>query len=306
MAVGYGKLILLGEHSVVYGRPALAASLAVGAEAHATRATRSTLHVQPWDATVHADQPDANPDLENLRRALNALLDLQTASMGSFAIEARLDLPAGAGLGSSAALGVAVLRAIDEARGVVRDRDQVTQMSLAWERVFHGNPSGVDNAMAAGAGVALYRKGRPLEAVTPRHRPKFVVAHSGEFGSTKLMVESVARQHQKAPARIDQIFDGIESLVLNARVALEHGDMPGFGKLMDLNQALLNSLMLSTGTLEEMCGAARAAGALGAKLTGGGGGGCMIALVDAAHEAAVFAVLSSMGKKEAFVTEAGA
>jgi mevalonate kinase len=82
--------------------------------------------------------------------------------------------------------------------------------------------------------------------------------------------------------------------------------MAGFGKLMDLNQALLSSLMLSTATLEEMCGAARNAGALGAKLTGGGGGGCMIALVDAAHEADVLAVLSSMGKKQAFVAEAGA
>lgn len=305
MAVGYGKLILLGEHSVVYGRPALAASLAVGAEATATIAERNSLHVQPWDVTVFADRPEAHTDSENLRRALNAVLDLQPQPSPAFAIEARLDLPAGAGLGSSAALGVAVLRAIDEARGAVRSRDQITEMSLAWERVFHGNPSGVDNAMAAGAGVALYRKGQPLEAVTPRHRPRFVVAHSGEFGSTKLMVESVARQHEKAPARLDQIFDGIESLVLNARVALEHGDMAGFGKLMDLNQALLNSLMLSTVTLEEMCGAARHAGALGAKLTGGGGGGCMIALVDAVHEAAVLSVLSSMGKREAFVTEAG-
>ncbi len=306
MAIGYGKLILLGEHSVVHGRPALAASLGVGAEASATLSERTSLHVQPWDVKVYADGHETEPDRENLRRALNALLHQQMPPAPPLAIEARLDLPAGAGLGSSAALGVAVLRAIDEAQGAVRDRDQVTQMSLAWERVFHGNPSGVDNAMAAGAGVALYRKGEPLVPVTPRHRPRFVVAHSGEFGSTKAMVDNVARQYEKARTRVAQIFDAIESLVLNAKVALEQGDMAGFGKLMDLNQALLSSLMLSTSTLEEMCGAARNVGALGAKLTGGGGGGCMIALVDAAHEAEVLAVLSSMGKKQAFIAEAGA
>ena len=306
MAIGYGKLILLGEHSVVHGRPALAASLGVGAEATATLAERTSLHVMPWDVTVYSDRAEEDPQKENLRRALNALLNQQMPPAPPLAIEARLDLPAGAGLGSSAALGVAVLGAIDEAQSAVRDRDQVIQMSLAWERVFHGNPSGVDNAMAAGAGIALYRKGQPLQTVTPRHHPRFVVAHSGEFGSTKLMVESVARQYERARVRVAQIFDAIESLVMNARVALEHGDMAGFGKLMDLNQALLSSLMLSTATLEEMCGAARNAGALGAKLTGGGGGGCMIALVDAAHEAEVLAVLSSMGKKQAFVAEAGA
>jgi mevalonate kinase len=107
-----------------------------------------------------------------------------------------------------------------------------------------------------------------------------VVGDSGEPSSTKRMVEEVARQHARAPERIDKSFDGMAALVHNGRIAIEAGDHAALGKLMDLNQALLSSLMVSTTALEEMCAAARHAGALGAKLTGGGGGGCMIALAE--------------------------
>lgn len=278
MAFGRGKVILLGEHSVVYGRPALAASIDKGVSATAVESSEDRLEVEPWGVSTG---PNANAD-EPLARALHAVLGLYEAdARPPLTVSAQVGLPGSAGLGCSAALGVAVIGAVDEHLGRERTPEELAEAAMTWERVFHGNPSGIDAAMAAGkAGVAVYVRGAPLEPVRPKRPLCLVVGHSGEAGSTAATVAEVGRQHERAPERIDKTFDAIASLVRNGKLALEAGDFAAFGKLMDLNQALLNSLMVSTARLEELCGAAREAGAHGAKLTGGGGGGCMIALVD--------------------------
>ncbi|HEY2735511.1 MAG TPA: mevalonate kinase, partial [Polyangiales bacterium] len=142
-----------------------------------------------------------------------------------------------------------------------------------------------------------------LAAIRARRALTLVVAHSGEHGSTKAMVASVARQHARDRDKAEQIFDAIAALVQNAKSALEDGDYARLGQLMDLNQTLLNTLMLSTSKLEAMCATARGAGALGAKLTGGGGGGCMIALAaDRAAASSIASALSGDGS-ESFIVE---
>lgn len=270
---GRGKVILLGEHAVVYGRPALAAGIERGVRAEAILAESTVLSIRPWDRDITPDGDD------ELSRALAAVLREQPGTVPPIRIEADVDLPAGAGLGCSAALGVAVVRAIAAAAGEQPADDVVAERALAWEKVFHGNPSGIDNTMAAHGGVACYTKGQPLEPVRPKRPLRLVIGDSGESASTRVMVESVARQYERDRARGEKTLDAITALVRNARLAIEAGDVRALGQLMDMNQALLSSLMLSTTPLEEMCAAARAAGAAGAKLTGSGGGGCMIALV---------------------------
>lgn len=181
-------------------------------------------------------------------------------------------------MGCSAAIGVAVLDAIDEALGIERTREELAAAALAWERVFHGNPSGIDNTMSAIGGVALYRKDaalRPLRSNKPLH---LVIGYSGEPSSTKEMVASVGRQLASDPERVSTAFQAIEVLVRNAQLAIESGDHVALGQLLDLNHTLLSSLMLCTTKLDQMCQSARGAGALGAKMTGAGGGGCMFAL----------------------------
>jgi mevalonate kinase len=292
--IGHGKVILLGEHSVVYGKPALAAAIARGCRASAVPAGEASLTVEPWGVRVFAQRSEEDLEREQLRRAFEVVCESYATPLE---VSARMDIPGSAGLGGSAALGVAVIRACDAAVGVTRDDAAIIGLSLRWERVFHGTPSGVDNAMATRGGVAVYRKGQPLAPVALRRALSLAVAHSGEPGRTKETVASVRRQYEQNPAKLDQVFDAIEALVINAKTALERAELERLGQCMNLNQQLLSGMLVSTSRLESMCKSAREkAGALGAKLTGGGGGGCMIALGrDAAHAEEIAALLRAEG-----------
>jgi len=303
--VGCGKVILLGEHSVVHGRPALAAGLSRGATTDVTASPDGLTRARFVFDTEQVDVLAAEDGEHPLGRALAALLATYSAPPPVH-LTVRLELPAGAGLGASAAMGVSVSSALDHFLSVERTPAERATQTLVWERVFHGNPSGVDNTMAAVGGVALFTRGEPLVPVRVRRPLLLVIGHSGEASETKQMVGLVAQQLEREPERITQVFDAIAVLVRNARLALEAGDLRALGQLMDMNHSLLSALMLSTPRLEDLCHAAREAGALGAKVTGAGGGGCMIALAadtDAAH--IILAALQSLGA-ESFVTEVGA
>jgi mevalonate kinase len=280
MGFGRGKVILLGEHAVVHGYPAIAVGIERGVTAEASPAERDLLRLSPWDLALRPDPEGGEP----LERAFAVALALYP-ERPALEVNAQVELPAGAGLGCSAAIGVAILDAIDEALGIERPRTDLAAAALGWERVFHGNPSGIDNTMSAVGGVALYRKGAALQPLRSNKPLHLVIGYSGESSSTKEMVASVRRQLQGDPGRVNKAFEGIEVLVRNAKLAIEAGDHIALGQLLDLNHTILSSLMLCTTKLDEMCQAARRAGALGAKMTGAGGGGCMFALAPKHDEA---------------------
>jgi mevalonate kinase len=270
-----GKVILLGEHAVVYGVPALAVGIDRGARAVAAPLERgpSRLLVRGWNITVREDQLD-----HDLARAYRALLEaarIHAPSLEPQSVEVDASLPPGGGLGCSAAIGVAIARAV----APQASSDSIQAQAMAWEQVFHGNPSGIDAAVAARGGCLLFRRGDPLEPVRIRGPLQLCIGNTGVASSTKSMVEGLARLRARKTEMVDKSFEAIRTLVSNARLAIEAGDRMALGKLMDLNQMLLGGLFLSTPEIEAMCGLARAAGALGAKLTGAGGGGCVVALV---------------------------
>jgi mevalonate kinase len=280
-ARAWGKVILLGEHAVVYGVPAIAIGIDRGALAHCDSPEDEMLggsgpcrlRVEGWEVSVSEDE-----QAHDLARAFRALLDAHRQSGGSangLTVTARSDLPPGGGLGCSAALGVAIAKAISPSASLER----IQELAMAWERIFHGSPSGVDAAVSSQGGCILFERGQGIEPVGIQGGLSLCIGSTGVASSTKTMVEAVARLRQRRPTVVEKTFEGITSLVRNARLAIEAGDKVGLGRLMDLNQMLLGGLFVSTEEIEHMCGLARGVGALGAKLTGAGGGGCVVALV---------------------------
>jgi mevalonate kinase len=231
----------------------------------------------------------------DLARAFSALIKAVRSDGRAWrpqTVELRADLPPGGGLGCSAAMGVAITRAIDPGA----DEGAIQQYAMEWERVFHGNPSGVDAAVAARGGCVFYRKSDGLEPVRMRGVLRLCVGDSGRPSSTKVMVDSVARLRVERPRLVAEAFDGVRTLVQTAREAIETGDTPALGRLMDQNQVLLGRLGVSTDEIERMCLLSRSAGALGGKLTGAGGGGCVVALVSSTRIAEqVLSVWRSVG-----------
>lgn len=273
-ATACGKVILFGEHAVVYGVAALAAGVSRGARAEVVLAgsgRASVLRLGEREIT-------AGTGVDDLTRAFEALLG---ADAPAVEITAMSELPPGGGLGSSAALGVAIARAIEalSTRSEAEQRERAFERAMAWERVFHGNPSGIDSYAAAHGGIFRFVRGEGAIPIVPAEDLWLCVGLSGQSASTRAMVEGVARLFERKPAVKQRTLEACASLVRNATLALEAGDLAGIGRLMDLNQMVLAGLFLSTEALEHLCALARQAGALGAKLTGSGGGGSVIALV---------------------------
>ncbi|MEO7092510.1 MAG: mevalonate kinase, partial [Polyangiales bacterium] len=272
--LAHAKVILFGEHAVVHGRLAIAAALDRGARAVATRSEgRSVLDLAPWGRTARVGDDD-----DDVSRAFAALLDRAGAGTTGVSARVQVDVPGGAGLGCSAAIAVAVARAVGVAIGKRLDADGAAECAMAWERVFHGNPSGVDVAVSARGGVVSFRRGSAPQPIQFPDAIELAVASTGEPCSTRAMVEQVGRQLARRPQVVERTFDGIDTLSVKGLEAIKTGRWYEVGRLMDLNHALLASLMVSTERLEAACNIARGAGAFGAKLTGGGGGGCAIAL----------------------------
>ena len=181
---------------------------------------------------------------------------------------------------------------------------RLTVAAQAWETVFHGTPSGIDVTAAALGGCFQFTRDEGPKPIIVAKAIPLVVAAVGPQISTKVMVTGLAHLKTRKPEMVNQALESIRSLVQKAKFAIEAGDLPGLGRLMDLNQMLLSSLSLSTEPLERACRIARDAGALGAKLTGKGGGGCIVALCDG-DPAPVLTALRSRGI-ECFTTTVSA
>lgn len=284
---GHAKLILLGEHAVVHGRPALAGALDAGVRATARPGRGPRVRIPAWG--VDAEAGGAAGD--DLGRAMRRLFERALAAARDATVEAESEVPGRAGLGSSAALSVAVVRALADLAGERPGDDEVEARAGLAEEVFHGRASGIDAAMATRGGVLRFVRGEPATPVACAPVP-LVVAWVQPRVPTREMVERVRADLEARPAEVGEIFDQISGLVGAACGAMARDDLPELGRLIDENHRLLARLGLSTPELDAAREAARRAGALGAKLTGAGGGGCLMALAPG-RERAVTAALAA-------------
>lgn len=279
VATAAGKVILLGEHAVIYGRHALALPIAdaVSAEVEKTNAG-VTLSVLEWGISRQVGLDDQNA--QGIDAAVALILRELGIDRQGFAIRVRSKLPPAMGLGSSAAIAVAIVRAFDNYLGLVLDDVRVNEVAFECEKLAHGTPSGIDNTIATYAKPMLFRNGASLQIrdVALKEVPPIVIASSGHAGFTREQVAHVRTRYEQKPAVYDALFDEIDGLSRSGIDALERTDYAELGLLMNVCHGLLNALEVSTPELERMVAISRDAGALGAKLTGAGGGGSIVSL----------------------------
>lgn len=278
---GHGKIILLGEHAVVYGRHAIAAPIPLAVNARIKDGGNGVRIVIPSWGLEHTLEPDPERR-QSFERPAGQLLDKLGLDNKDLTIEVRPTVPRAMGLGSSAAVAVAIIRALDSHFALGLSDTEVNELALEGEKIAHGNPSGIDNTIATYGKMMLYKQGTPPEVtlLCPPRPLKLVIAMSGIESLTARTVGRVRRMWQRHPGSYENIFDQIDALALKSIAAIGSQDLEQLGEYMNVCHGLLNALQVSTWELEELVQIARQNGALGAKLTGGGGGGSIIALCE--------------------------
>lgn len=295
-----GKVILFGEHAVVYGQPAIAVPLS------SVQATATAEQGAPGSGLIiDAPQVEVSVSVTNGRVGggyYNALvypaqitLEALRQPIPDLRLILHSTIPIASGLGSGAAIATAIIRALSLALGCALAPDELNGLVYNVEMRHHGTPSGIDNTVIVYEQPVYFVRGEPIETFRIAAPLTLLVADSGQPSPTKHAVEDVRALYDSAPDRTGAIFNEIGTIVRDARAAIESGALETLGDLMSANHALLRQLTVSSAALDLLVAAAKGAGALGAKLSGGGRGGNMIALVAADRAAAVTDALRAAG-----------
>jgi mevalonate kinase len=301
-----GKVILFGEHAVVYNRPAIAVPVNQ-VQAHAV-ITANPL-AQPGTIWIEAPEVRLNTDLSHLPHShhfwilFDQLKDrLEIRSFPALKMRVTSSIPVAAGLGSGAAVSVACARALSSFVGhPLPDRD-VNAIAYEVEKHHHGTPSGIDNTVITYAKPIYFERGKPIETLAVAAPIHLVIAHCGLRSSTAEAVGAVREAWQQAPEKYEALFDQIGDLTRQARTAIEQGLIDQLGPLMTTNHTCLREIGVSIPMLDRLVETALNAGAYGAKLSGAGRGGNMIALVTDQTASTVAAALGSAGATSVITT----
>ena len=289
----FGKTIFLGEHAVVYGRPALAIPLPVAVEATIIDSDVSMLIVPRWGVEqripTQADRP------QGLLGMLCTLIERLNLSEHTMRVEIFPNVPRAMGLGGSAAIAVAVIKAFSEHYGLQLNLDTINELAYECERAAHGSPSGVDNTLATFGKPMLFKRDpetnepsfQELRIGAPIH---VLIGLSGKESLTAMMVAQIRDGRDQNTAEYERVFDAIGKLTDSGAREFQSGNIQKLGTLMNLCQGYLNGLQLSTPEIEELVHIARLHGALGAKLTGSGGGGSIVAIYDESPDSSIDAI----------------
>jgi mevalonate kinase len=299
-----GKIILFGEHAVVYGYPALAVPVTqVQAEVRIDKIFSQVIRINAPNIQLNAKLDSLASSHPLAATVRNTLAALEMDSLSGVTILIRSTIPVASGLGSGAAVSVAIIRALAKHLDKDLTDEQVSALAYRTEKLYHGTPSGIDNTVVAYAKPVYFVKGQPIEILQVKKPFTIVIGDTGIPASTKESVRHVRVQWHKYPERYETLFAAIGSIANTARQLIECGMPESFGPLLDENHALLRNMKVSSAELDRLVETARSAGALGAKMSGGGRGGNMIALVPPGKAGAVARSLKEAGAVNTIITK---
>jgi mevalonate kinase len=277
---GYGKVILFGEHFVVHGLPGIVSAIDSTTDAQVQKGPNGIQIKDDRKTAKGYSEEKRLQQIESIERMLKAM-DIDPKIAINIWIGGTL--PGFSGLGASAASSVAIARAIAQELELHISDEKINQVAYEAEKAYAGNPSGIDNTAATYGGLIWFKRdiARSQDKMEKLHLGKpieIVIGSTGKVANTKAMVEGVAERKNKNPTKYSPIFKQAENIAVTGRKALENYDLKKVGKLMNDNHSLLQEIGVSSKELDMLVDVARNQGAFGAKLTGGGGGGCMVAL----------------------------
>jgi mevalonate kinase len=296
---------LFGEHAVVYGRPAIAvpvnqvqavASVEPGRDRPGVTVCATDIGCT-WDV---ASAPPDEPLSLTVRNTL-ACIGASTVDV-QLMITLRSSIPVASGLGSGAAVATAIVRALSAHLGCPLDDGAVSSIVYETEKIHHGTPSGIDNTVVSFGQPVYFQRGCPIALFEVKQPFWLAIADTGVPGLTRAAVADVRAAWERDRVHVERTFDRIAAVVDTARLAIEEGRVGTLGKLMDRNQRLLRDLQVSSEELERLIDAALRAGAQGAKLSGGGRGGNMIAAIAPDRAEVISDALYAAGARNVIVT----
>jgi mevalonate kinase len=299
-----GKVILLGEHAVVYGQPAIAVPVAevqaqahieVGAAGQGTVVVAADLGRQ---VAVRLAAP-TEPLAEIVRLTLEAM---HCPPDPDLTITVTSTIPIARGMGSGAAVSTAIVRALAAHMNHWFPSRAISELVYRTEMLYHGTPSGIDNTVIAFEKPVFFVKDVGWEVFWVGEPFHLVVADTGIASSTREVVTDLRQRYQAEPARYEPLFRRVGEIATAGRAAIEQGQIKVLGRLMDENQGLLQDMGVSSPELNRLVTAAREGGALGAKLCGAGRGGNMIALITEADQGRVDMMLRLAGATNVITT----
>ncbi len=307
-ATASGKVILFGEHAVVYGRPAIAVPLADLRATACVTALPAASEVVIDARDLHAEYVLSNPSVPSEGAALQTTVCNALRALGAdktrlgLRISVSSQIPIARGMGSGTAVATAMVRALASHFERRLSSGEVSALVYETEKLLHGTPSGVDNTVVAYEHPIYYVPGQAPEPLSAGDTLYLLIGDTGVPSQTRVAVLDVQQKWRSARSVYERLFDGVRDVVMAGREALAAGDDRNMGHLMDRNHALLRKMGVSDPALERLIDAAHDAGALGAKLSGGGRGGVMLALVSQPDAARVTQALLAAGAMQVYAT----
>jgi mevalonate kinase len=297
------KIILFGEHAVVYGRPALAVPVTqVHADVEVAESSRRGIWIDAPKVDLHAELNTLPSDHPIASVIHNFFFLWRVSPFPNLEVRISSTIPVASGLGSGAAVTVALTRALASHFHHPMTDEEINAFAYEIEKLHHGTPSGIDNTVVTYARPVYFVKGKTIETLRLGKPFTIVIGDTGLRAPTKESVGDVRKLWEADNPKWESLFDQVAEVARTARELIETGNTDQLGKIMDQNHALLQEMTVSSPELDILVTAARQAGALGAKMSGGGRGGNMIALVYPALADEVSRSLQEAGARSTIIT----